>query len=394
MRAQAISLVLEVEPGLLAIGVAATDGGTLDTRQPLAQLTFAAGAATVLRHAATITQDTRSAVRNLTAVGEGSDQATLQWSERHTGDYDLNGEVNIADLTPIGANFKKAFTAGDTDYAKLEVIDGDENGEINIADLTPIGGNFRSLISGYDVYRTPLTTPDEVPSVSDAGRWTKVENTTNPSGPSAPRDWNGQNFRLVYTFLDQSGTGNFGWYVVPVNYGAAPQHGPASNVATVDLVPPNASLAFEIEPPAGPLANLNDEFYLAVLVNNVTGLFSANVRFEYDSSLVQYEEGVPNYTGHTNLLTDPLFISADNVGTATSPYVLVGFNATQTKGTLPVDGSGALAYIKFKCIASGVNATCFRFPQSTTFIYLWGSTYGVPVATPELGQPQILNVGS
>jgi hypothetical protein len=229
--------------------------------------------------------------------------------------------------------------------------------------------------------------------VDEAGRWTKVENSAEPSGPSAPRDWNGQNFRLVYTFLDQSGVGNFGWYVVPVNYDAAPERGPASNVATVSLIPPNASLSFEIQPPAGPLANVNDEFYLAILVNNVTGLFSANVRFEYDSTLVQYVEGVPSFTGHDNLLTDPLFISADDVGVAASPYVLVGFNATETKGTPAVDGSGALAYIKFKCIGAGVNSECFRFPQSTSFIYLWGTTYGVPVATPELGAPQILNVG-
>jgi hypothetical protein len=317
----------------------------------------------------------------------------LFWSNAFTGDYDQNGEVNIADLTPIGANFKKVFTTSDENYAKYEVIDGDENGEINLADLTPIGANFRSHISGYDIYRTPLLSPDEVPSVDEAGRWTKVENSAEPTGPSAPRDWNGQNFRLVYTFLDQSGVGNFGWYVVPVNYDATPERGPASNVATVSLIPPNASLSFEIQPPAGPLANVNDEFYLAILVNNVTGLFSANVRFEYDSTLVQYVEGVPSFTGHDNLLTDPLFISADDVGVATAPYVLVGFNATETKGTPAVDGSGALAYIKFKCIGAGVNSECFRFPQSTSFIYLWGTTYGVPVATPELGVPQILNVG-
>ena len=389
----AVSLVLEIEPGLLAIGVCAAGTRTLDPRQVLATLDFAAGPATAVRRAAKISTDTRTAVRDLTAVGEGVTSATLQWSERHTGDYDLNSEVNIADLTPIGVNYQRAFTPADADYAILEVADGDENGEINIADITPIGANFQSRISGYDIYRTPLDTPDEIPLVTDTGRWTKVANDANPTGPSAPRDYNGQDFRLVYTFLDECGTGDFGWYVVPVNYDAGAERGPASNVATVDLVPPNASLSFEIQPPAGPLANVGGEFYLAVKVNDVSGLFSANVRFEYDSTLVEYLEGVASYPDHPNLLTTPLFVSADAVGSADSPYVLVGLNATQTQGTAAVSGSGVLGYIKFKCIGEGVNAECFRFPQSTSFIYLWGETYGIPVATPTLGEPQILNVG-
>ena len=163
---------------------------------------------------------------------------------------------------------------------------------------------------------------------------------------------------------------------------------------------PPADLSFRIEPPASPMMNLNDEFYLAILVSNVTGLFSANVRFEYDSSLVTFIEGVPSYddgTVHPNLLSPPLFLAADDVGPADSPYKLVGFNATQTAGTPAKDGEGVLGYIRFKATATGgvpvVNPECFRFPQSTTFLYLWGSTYGVPIAEPVLGNPQIINIG-
>ena len=50
--------------------------------------------------------------------------------------------------------------------------------------------------------------------------------------------------------------------------------------------------------------------------------------------------------------------------------------------------------MKFHTIndTAGGSAECFRFPQVTTFIYLWGTNYGVPVATPVLGEPQIVNI--
>jgi hypothetical protein len=392
-RQTAVQLALDVEPGLIAAGAVGLRGQPLPAGA-LLRLSFAAGPAHPARATASITQDSRSKVANLTATGESPDSATLQWSERHTGDYDLNGEVNIADLTPIGFYFQSAFNTSHADYAKLEVVDGDNNGEINIADITPIGANFRSSISGYDIFRTQLNTPDEIPDPAETARWTKVENTANPSGPSAPRDFNGQDFRLVYTFLDQCGTGDFGWYVRPVNYIDSPaSSGPISNVATVVLTPPNAKLSFEIQPPGGPLANVGGEFYLGIKVENITGLFSANVRFEYDASMVEFQEGVASYTDHLNFLEPPLFVAAGNVGSATAPYQLAGFNATQTAGTAVKDGSGIIGYIKFKCIGEGVNDQCFRFPQSTSFIYLWGESYGVPVATPELGAPQIMNIG-
>ncbi|MCH7472167.1 PKD domain-containing protein [bacterium] len=86
--------------------------------------------------------------------------AALSWGYYSAGDYDQNGEVNISDLTPLGANFGKAAPGGEGegggfDPASIEsVVDGDANGEINIADVTPIGVNFGVVVEGYRVYRS------------------------------------------------------------------------------------------------------------------------------------------------------------------------------------------------------------------------------------------------
>jgi hypothetical protein len=396
-RPDGLSMTVQARPGLLALGAAAYGRSTLSPRWPLASVRFAAGADTALHVPAKVNTSPFSKVSDLTAVDGADSTATLQWSERNTGDYDLNSEVNIADITPVGANFKETYVdSSSPGYAELEVIDGDGNKEINIAELTPIGANFGTVVKGYDVYRTPLSAPDEIPDENDSGRWTKVPNDAEPAGPSIPRDWNGQKFRLVYVFHDASGDGDFGWYVSPVglegdNLSAAPK----SNVATVTVTPggpPPAGLSFEIQSPATESVAVDEEFYLAVKVNDVIGLFSANVRFEYDASLVQLLESVDTYTGHPNFLEPPLFLAVDDVGAATDPYVLLGFNATQTQGTAVKDGSGALGYFRFKALAAGANLECFRFPQATNFIYLWGVDYGVPVATPGLGSPQALDI--
>ncbi len=398
-RGGALSLALVAEPGLVAIGVVGIHETKLDPRLPLAVLRFAPGVGAALARQASISQDNRSKVKDLSAVNNGDGSATLQWSERHTGDYDLNGLVGLPDMVRIGQYFNRQFTVADADWAKLEVVDGDNDSRIYLADLVPLSINFKSRIMGYNVYRTPLTTPDEVPLVTETARWTKVPNTVDPLGPSAPRSWSGQNTRLAYTFIDNSGEGDFGWYVAALGLDTdIPPEGPKSDPAMLTVVQlPEAGLSFEIIPPAGSTVNVNDEFYVAVKVAGVTGLFSANVRFEYDTSLVQYMEGVASYTDldsilHANFLVPPLFVEHDYGVSGGGNYSQIGFNATEKSGEPGKDGDGYLGYFKCKALAAGTNAECFRFPQVSTYIYLWGVQYGVPIATPSLGAPQNLVV--
>lgn len=396
-RGEFISLVHEVEPGLIAVGLSTVAQAGLPAGAPLLELTFAPGARELARSASTITSHPRAKVEDLTVVDNGDTSATLQWGERNPGDYDLNGEVNAADMVRISQTYQRTYTPGSANAAQLEVIDGDGNGEINQAEITVIAQNFRSFIRGYNVYRTPLNTPDEEPLATEAGRWTKVVNAAAPAGPSAPREFNGQDFRLVYTFLDSSGAGDYGWYVCA----AGPdnnEEGIKSSVVTSEVgsgAPPEAGLGFEIMPPQGGTIAPGSDIYIAVNVTGAVGLFSANVRFEYDSTLLQFVEVLPSYndgTDHPNILSPPLFVGADNVGTAASPYRLLGFNATQTLGTPTVTADGALGYVHFTAIGNGVNSTAIRFPQSSNFIYLWGVDYGVPVLTPALGDPLAITV--
>lgn len=74
----------------------------------------------------------------------------LSWYYENTGDYDQNGEVNIADLTPLGVNFGNSGPFAE-DSAQW-MVDGDHNGEINLADITPIGINFGERVDGYAIY--------------------------------------------------------------------------------------------------------------------------------------------------------------------------------------------------------------------------------------------------
>lgn len=76
----------------------------------------------------------------------------LVWYYYSQGDYDQNGEVNIADLTPLGMYFG---TAGPFDWRDaLSCVDGDNNGELNIADVTPIGLNYGNRVEGYHIYQS------------------------------------------------------------------------------------------------------------------------------------------------------------------------------------------------------------------------------------------------
>ena len=107
---------------------------------------------------------TQNMVRDLQLSGSGP--WLLSWTYRNSGDYDLNGSVNISDLTPIGVNF--GVKEDDPLWILARKADGDGNGEINIADVTPIGQNFGGTIVGYRVLGT-----NEL-----AGEWNHLGNAT------------------------------------------------------------------------------------------------------------------------------------------------------------------------------------------------------------------------
>lgn len=95
---------------------------------------------------------------------------TFNWLYYCQGDYDQNGEVNISDLTPLGANL--GATGPFLASTGLSAIDGDGNGEINVADLTPIGSNFSRRVQGYRLMSS--ADPADYPATNEG-----------PDGPGA-----------------------------------------------------------------------------------------------------------------------------------------------------------------------------------------------------------------
>ncbi len=100
---------------------------------------------------------------------EGSDKLT--WSYCAPGDYDQNGVVNIADLTPISKHFHETSPDGPGHPFPFDsaqsIVDGDSNGEINLSDLQPLSKNLGiDVLGGFRVF-TSATEADS-PSAPDA----------------------------------------------------------------------------------------------------------------------------------------------------------------------------------------------------------------------------------
>lgn len=95
-----------------------------------------------------------NAVDDLAIFDLGGGKMRLEWTELNVGDYNVNGSVEVADLTPIGVNFGvSSLVTGWSRDDPLFWVDGDRNSVISVSDITPIGQHFASTIAGYNVLR-------------------------------------------------------------------------------------------------------------------------------------------------------------------------------------------------------------------------------------------------
>ena len=96
----------------------------------------------------------------------GRDDVVLEWTYHNTGDYDLNGEVNISDIVLIGRHW--GAERGDENwYTEARPADGDNNGMVTSGDLTPIARNYKCLVNRYVLQA-------KAPTAGDAG-WSDRE---------------------------------------------------------------------------------------------------------------------------------------------------------------------------------------------------------------------------
>ncbi|MCH7471576.1 hypothetical protein IIA79_01290 [bacterium] len=193
-----INLAVLTEPGAIYFGALMAnpqDSAGVSGEFTLVTVTFAAGAA-ALKSASTAPDSAGSVVPDL-LVNQSTGDVTFSYYNQ--GDYDQNSEVNIADLTPLGANFG-AVGPFDPSTA-LSVVDGDSNGELNIADLTPIGANFFNNVTTWHLYvGTGAEYPGGVTPVGNipfanatgdiaTGRLTYAENIPDVMGAGGEGAW-------------------------------------------------------------------------------------------------------------------------------------------------------------------------------------------------------------
>jgi PKD repeat protein len=171
--------------------------------------------------------------------------ATLHWTERMVGDYDMNGEVNAADLTPIAQRWKytidfrpeaeagvrywplgnprnggfsgvlNGFPGWDTpaDQWRTARVDGDGNGEINIADTTPIAQRWKEQLDSYRIYRrSPGETEFSMLRLDITDDYSLRRSAYFPKGKTAPDNlWP---YRLHYADVTVS-EGTYEYYLTP-----------------------------------------------------------------------------------------------------------------------------------------------------------------------------------
>lgn len=76
---------------------------------------------------------------------------SLSWEYKNLGDYDLNGEVGIPDVTPIALNYLASTDDMIGNDFLESLADGNGDGEVGIPDITPIAENYGHSISNFEI---------------------------------------------------------------------------------------------------------------------------------------------------------------------------------------------------------------------------------------------------
>jgi len=160
-------------------------------------------------------------------ITSDSGRPRLVWHYRNLGDYDQNGTVAIADLTPIAQNWGATWITG-AENTLPAVIDGSGNGKVDIADVTAIAVGFSVNCTAYRVQNAATATADE---------WSNLT--------EVPQEEGAGDGRLEYAVTVDPGDGEY-YRVVPVDADGAA--GEPSNVRRFLSEPPEV---VEVSPLGG-----------------------------------------------------------------------------------------------------------------------------------------------
>jgi outer membrane protein assembly factor BamB len=194
-------------------------------------------------------------VNDLSVTDNGDGHYTLIWHYRNQGDYDQNGTVAIADITPIAMHFSEEVPEGDTQGNSLQaVIDSSGNGKVDIADVTAIAMSFGRECTAYAIER----------SLEEDG--TYVEVATVPLSQASGEGRLAFSYGLYLTP---------GWVrVIPCDGAAA--HGIASDPVRIPIA--------ANQPPVAQLAADPEEGDMPLSVN-----FDASGSYDPDGSIETYD---------------------------------------------------------------------------------------------------------
>jgi len=184
---------------------------------------------------------TASQVNDLALTGEEPPYA-LTWHHRSQGDYNQDGVVSIADVTPIAIHFGETVPGDDTAHVSIQaVVDGNQDGTVSISDVTPIAMRF-----GVEVHRYVIEN-----SLTEGVDWSEVSRV-------APADGTGTG-RKLFTFSLDSPAERELYRVRPVDSGEV--FGDASNAVRFFT----GELLLRLDTPAETGAGTPDDPYVVLL---------------------------------------------------------------------------------------------------------------------------------
>lgn len=237
-------------------------------------------------------------------------ECRFSFTEQQAGDYDLNGQVGVSDLTPLGAHFNSSVVYSDPAGRdgigwwpdgnpegggalnwRLARVDGNRDGLINVSDITPIAQHWQETIVGFRVYLIPpgAATPELLPNPEDAGA--AVTLFRPPVDQQLP-------VRYHFSYIAPA-AGTYVVYVVPCDTADSAEGTPSRGLSfTVppegEPIPPQVSVAAE---PASGQAPL-----LVQLAAAAQDLDGEVVLYEWDldgDGLYEQATGTSPLTSHT-----------------------------------------------------------------------------------------------
>lgn len=292
-------------------------------KDELARLLEAKGASKI-----TSTPPTGDANRvdDLAIIDDGDGTYTLSWHYRNLGDYDQNGTVAIADITPLAMYYSEERTAGEEDSLSA-VIDGSGNYKVDIADVTPIAMNFGTEVAKYSI---------EASETSD-GIYGQVHTISLSSGLDA--DMKRMHFAFSFT-----PTLNWWYRVVPSD--SDDNHAEASNAAQCSLSWVHTWGGNSVEEAAALSVDSNGNVYIA------GNCYSFGAGY-YDTFLLKY---------------------ASN-GTLLWQRTWGGNDGESTSG-LALDSNGSIYIAGYTSSFGAGDSDTFLIKYSPTGDLLWQKTWG------------------